>query len=373
MNAVKSNSRVAVIGTGLAGAWCARSLAAQGWAVQVFDKARGAGGRLATRRLDWTDAQGGSRTARLDHGAPAFTARGAAFQRYCEEAVRNGALQRWRPTLAPGSRPLDDVDAAPLFVAQPDMPALCRQLLGAIPATWSVTVDRLTHGAQGWQLEAAGERLPQVFDAVVLAMPLPQTASLLAPHRSDWAQRAALCMMQPCWTLMGVTQAPSDLPPWDLTRPPEGPLAWVMRHEGRPGRQHAPGEIHWVAHARPAWSRQHLERDPHWVQAQLQGALHEALGTPLAWQQASVHRWRFATPANPGAEPETPCWWDAHQALGVCGDAFAGTAGTGVEAAWRSAQALGEAIAMTHGSHWQSAACVPHARVEHRSEASRHA
>ena len=41
---------VAVIGAGLAGAACARGLQAAGVQVTVFDKSRGVGGRLATRR-----------------------------------------------------------------------------------------------------------------------------------------------------------------------------------------------------------------------------------------------------------------------------------------------------------------------------------
>ena len=42
----------------------------QGWAVTVFDKGRGPGGRLATRRAD---------DLRFDHGAQYFTARDPRF------------------------------------------------------------------------------------------------------------------------------------------------------------------------------------------------------------------------------------------------------------------------------------------------------
>ena len=43
-----SPPRIAVIGAGLAGLSCARALRARGATVRLFDKGRGAGGRLAT-------------------------------------------------------------------------------------------------------------------------------------------------------------------------------------------------------------------------------------------------------------------------------------------------------------------------------------
>ncbi|WP_431268910.1 FAD-dependent oxidoreductase [Dankookia sp. P2] len=44
--------RIAVIGAGLAGLSCARALLARGATIRLFDKGRGAGGRLATRRAE---------------------------------------------------------------------------------------------------------------------------------------------------------------------------------------------------------------------------------------------------------------------------------------------------------------------------------
>ena len=69
-----TRARVAIIGAGIAGATCAQILQAAGHAVHVVDKSRGAGGRMATKRLQWTDAQGATRQARFDHGAPGFAA-----------------------------------------------------------------------------------------------------------------------------------------------------------------------------------------------------------------------------------------------------------------------------------------------------------
>lgn len=329
---------MAVVGAGIAGAACAHALAQAGHAVQVFDKARGPGGRLATRRMAWVDSAGQPCMTRLDHGAPGMTAHVEPFGAFVDAGLQAGWLAKWQPTLAAGSLPLDD-DAV-FHVPVPDSPELCRRLLDGVAATWSCAVDNLAWTAPGWQLEAGGQRQGGPFDAVVLALPPAQAAPLLGTHRRDWARHAALAPMQPGWTLMGVA-ADACAPAWELARPPAGPLAWVMRNDARPGRARVPGQAHWVAHARAGWSRQHLEQPPEWVQQQLQAALAETLGQPVDWLHCTVHRWRYALPQARLTAPGESFWWDAAQGLGVCGD-FLG--GSGVEGAWLSAHALSAAM-----------------------------
>jgi predicted NAD/FAD-dependent oxidoreductase len=329
-----SSFKVAVIGAGIAGATCAHVLSRAGLDVHVVDKARGAGGRLATRRLEWKDPTGRARITALDHGAPAFTATNE-FRQFLASIFAPGGVVEWTPTLDVGSRPLDD--AQPLYLPCPDMPSLCRGLLRDIAATGSFAVDRLVRSPRGWQLEAAGSALPGHFNAVVLALPPAQAAPLLAPYRPDWAHCAALIQMQPCWTLMGVSRRPTTARRWDVARPAEGPLDWIVRNDARPSRASVADEAHWVAHARADWSRQHIEEPSAWVQARMEAALQDWVGETIEWQHAVVHRWRYARPQASKAGPVRQFWWDAESGLGVCGD-FLG--GTDVEGAWLSAQAL---------------------------------
>jgi len=326
-----------VIGAGIAGAACARALAQAGHAVQVFDKARGPGGRLATRRMAWVDRAGQACMTRLDHGALGMTAHVEPFGAFVDQGLQAGWLAEWRPVLAAGSLALDTGE---FHVPVPDSPELCRRLLAGVDATWSCAVDDLQWTTSGWQVETDGQRQGGPFDAVVLALPPAQAAPLLGTHRLDWARHAALAPMQPCWTLMGVT-ADAGAPAWELARPSAGPLAWVMRNDARPGRERVPGQAHWVAHARAGWSRQHLERPPEWVQQQLQAALSDTLGLPVDWLCCTVHRWRYALPQAHRAAPGESFWWDAAQGLGVCGD-FLG--GSGVEGAWMSGHSLSTAL-----------------------------
>ena len=349
---------IAVIGAGIAGAACARALSRAGHAVHVFDKSRGPGGRLATRHAEWTDRQGRDRATRLDHGAVGITARGAAFRAFVDQAVSAGWLAEWMPRLAAGSGPAGD--GGRFHVPVPDLPSLCRRLLEGAAARWSFAVDGLHGSPSGWQVQAGGERHPLHFDAVLLALPPAQSAPLLDPHRPDWARHAAAAPMRPCWTLMGVAEAPQPAPDWDLARPRTGPLARVMRNDARPGRERVPGQAHWVVHARAGWSRRHLERPAAWVRQQMQAALAECLGGPVDWQHCVVHRWRYALPQAREAAPAGPCRWDAARGPGMCGD-FLG--GAGVEGAWLSARSLSAALLR----HAPGAAAACHACAVHET------
>lgn len=332
--------RAAVVGAGIAGATCASSLHAAGWQVTVFDKARGVGGRMATRRVTWTGVDGQAVRAEFDHGAQHI----APSHPRCRAAMRRaqlaGVLAAWRPRVhaawpAPQRREV--------LVPVPDMPALARHLLGSVPVRLETQVQRLHRTGDGWHVVAVDGHSTGPFDQVVLAMPPAQAAVLLAGHHDDWADALASVRMEPCWTLMAATQ---DVDwPWDACEPSRGPLAWVARQDRKPGRSLLPGCALWVAHASAAWSAAHHDAAPDAVQQHLSQALAALLpaGIQPQWLHRAVQRWRYAAPAA-ASSAAAECWWDAERGLGVCGDFMGRGEGGGVEAAWRSGDELADTV-----------------------------
>ena len=80
MSDPKDTKRIAVVGAGIAGAACAASLQQAGVQVTLFDKSRGVGGRMSTRRAAWAGEGGNECTVEFDHGAQAITARQPRFR-----------------------------------------------------------------------------------------------------------------------------------------------------------------------------------------------------------------------------------------------------------------------------------------------------
>ena len=75
-----------VVGAGLSGLAAAGALSSAGHEVTVFDKGRGPGGRLATRRIG---------PATVDHGAQFFTVRSRRFEAMVEAWISAGVVGEW--------------------------------------------------------------------------------------------------------------------------------------------------------------------------------------------------------------------------------------------------------------------------------------
>jgi renalase len=336
---------VAVIGSGMAGAACAAGLRSIGTQVTLFEKSATVGGRMATRQAAWTDGEGVEQSVTFDHGAHCFTRTRPRFSAVITRAMAAGCVNEWHPHV----HTVWPVKAGRCIVATPTMPALCSHLLASSTVHLNRTVRRLQRAADGsWYLAIDGAPLAGPFHQVAMAMPPIQAALLLAGHQDVWADLLMARRMEPCWTLMAVTD---DIDwPWDAAEPDRGPLSRVLRNDRLPGRTAPPGLAVWTAHATAEWSAAHLEDEPQAVNAELQLALRAQLptinsdGAAIRWHHANVHRWRYAGPAldrNDGFD-SNECWWDDSLGLGICGDFFGSG---GVEAAWQSGDELADCMA----------------------------
>lgn len=310
-----------MVGAGLAGLSCARVLQDAGLAVTVFDKSRGVGGRLCTRRGDDWQA---------DHGVQYFTTRSPAFRAQVAAWLEAGVVAEWRPQRAVfGPHEASSGEPVQRFVGVPGMSAPAKALAAGLTVRTAHTVQALRRVEGGWQLETAEQGwLPDIFDAVLLAAPAAQAAALLQPVSASLATVAAGHRMLPSWTVMARFDAPPELP-FEAAFVNEGPLRWVARNSSKPGRS---GRECWVLQASAAWSAAHLEDDPE-VAGQALVAAFRALGGPEP-AAVAVHRWRYADcePATTGSV------WEPESGLGLCGDWLLGGR---VEGAWSCGRELG--------------------------------
>jgi hypothetical protein len=323
---------LAVIGAGLAGLSCAEALQQAGLKVTVCEKSRGAAGRMSTRRgEDW----------QCDHGAQYFTARHPDFRAEVERWVRAGVAATWAARLQVLGGTSARVPDATLqrFVGVPTMTAPARHLARALSLATETTITQVQRAADGWQLLTA-ERgwLADRFDAVLLATPAPQAATLLRQPAPQLAARAGTVNMRGSWALMLRFAAPVELP-FDGAFVNEGPLRWIARNNSKPGRG---GRETWLLHATAEWSEAHLDQDADEVAASLLSAFRQLGGpTPQAW---TAHRWRYAD-----TEPslDAGCAWDPDLGVGMCGDWLNGGK---VEGAWLSGRALAQQVLQRFGS-----------------------
>ncbi|MEC7946305.1 MAG: FAD-dependent oxidoreductase [Myxococcota bacterium] len=317
--------RVAVIGAGIAGLTAARTLRDHGFPVTVFDKSRGPSGRMSTRRA--------GEGAQFDHGAQYFTARDPAFRWRVRAWAAAGVVARWEGRF--GTLEADGfAERAPpgaRWVGAPRMSRLGRHLAEGLSLESGVRITALERAGHGWTLRDADGADRGHFDRVLVAVPAPQAAPLLAVA-PDLAAQAAAAPMVACQALMLGFDAPLDLP-FDGVRVSGGPLAWIARDSTKPGR---PAGERWVVHATPDHSATHLEEDGEATVARLLAAFQERTGVTASPTHAVAHRWRFARPAADRVDGPRALY-DPALHVGAAGDWLVGAR---VEAAWQSGAAL---------------------------------
>lgn len=323
MPSQRADFRVAVIGAGMAGLACAQALAEAGVAVRVFDKGRGPGGRMSTRRMEpW----------QFDHGAQYLTVRHPDFREQVASWESAGVVQPWPARLVElrsgGARPRPDDRVR--YVGVPRMNSMLHEAARHLEVRFGTQVTVLMREAEGWRpIEFSGTDLG-LFQAVVVALPAPQAVELLSALPA-LAGPAAAVTMAPCWSVM-LSFAQPLAAAFDGAFVADSPLAWAARNNSKPGRP--PAEA-WVLQATGEWSVRHLETAGEQVIATLLAAFGEALGErKLAPLARTAHRWRYAAPVAPLGES---CLYSAGDGIGVCGDwCLEGR----VEAAWLSGRAL---------------------------------
>jgi renalase len=315
---------IAVIGAGIAGLACARTLVRGGHAVTVFEKNARVGGRTTS-----CDTPFGT----FDHGAQYFTVRDPRFEKAL--AISPGLCKAWSANAVRVLDPHGRVAEAALptreahWVGVPAMDSIAQRWAQALHVELQTRVTRIerdTLDAARWQLQTAGPQdsvhVYSGFDAVLLAAPSPLAAGLLGQSAlaPAIAQELAAVEVAPCWTLLlafpqAVQPTLTHLgPQWNAALSTHHRIAWLARESSKPGRS---AIERWTVQASAAWSQEHLQDDGLRVQAKLMKAFAEVTGIHAEPAYAQVHRWQWAKTTKALGRSHA---WDAKLGIGACGD-----------------------------------------------------
>lgn len=313
---------LAVIGAGVAGLTLARLIAPDA-NVTVFEKARGVGGRMATRYAD----QDGLRLE-FDHGVGHFSASSAEFRNFLSEAVSAGVVAHWPDETR--------------YVGRPRMNALCQWLATDLDIRLNTRIAAVRFDKPEWILLDAkghGQRAAngRPFDGLVLTAPAPQTAAL-APAGCRIAERALSTEMRGRFTLMLGFDAGTSVP--EIEGPiRSGIVSEIIVNSKKPGRPDLPSL---VIHSTHTWAEAHMADSEERVRSRMLGAAADLLQSDLeSLRYVELHRWRHAG-SSPAGSPAQPLFeLDPDSRLAACGDWLADGR---VEGAWRSATELAAAL-----------------------------
>jgi predicted NAD/FAD-dependent oxidoreductase len=276
-------------------------------AVKVFEKSRGVGGRMATRRVEGLQ---------FDHGTQYFTVRDARFRAFIDDLIDRGVVQRWdaRVVILRQGQVEVDEQAKERIVGVPTMNAICRHLAQGANVHKNTRIAAADRRRDGWHLRDDQGRAVGVYDYLLMTAPAPQVAELLPPE-SCLVPYARSARMIGCWAGMFAFADPLPLD-FDGAFVVQSPVNWLARDSSKPQRDARHNT--WVVHASSEWSAANLDRDAADVGPQLLTAFFEACGLEARRTlYAAAHRWRFALAAESLAAGAI---YDADNRIGAGGD-----------------------------------------------------
>ncbi|MEG4458234.1 FAD-dependent oxidoreductase [Microcoleus sp. N9_A1] len=297
---------VVAIGAGMAGLICARQLRLAGYSVAVVEKSRGAGGRVATRRVQGT---------RADHGARYLEPQGDAVQGLIEALVDRQLMKLWTDSV--GEFRQGEISFIPnsCYVAPAGMNAVGKYIAEGLDIWYGRRVKAISRtDNQMWRLslEVTDDNLelPQELfaKAVVVAIPAPQALMFLDSEiglSPDFLDKLRSVEYDPCITVMAGYSAERELDLSNLNPqlksvsfPDDSDLAWIGLDSSK---RFEPQQPVFVVHSTANFADRYLEAaDLNIIGQELLDRTSEYL---IPWlkepQWLQVHRWRYAFCRNP--------------------------------------------------------------------------
>ncbi|TCB95974.1 NAD/FAD-dependent oxidoreductase [Micromonospora zingiberis] len=308
---------VVVVGAGIAGVACAGELRRAGVPVEIRERGRVAGGRMASKRFDGRPA---------DLGAAYFTASDPDFAEVVAGWQAAGLVREWTDTfVAYGEGGRQDVGGPMRWAAPRGLRSLVEHLAQELP----LNVNRLVLEV-GPGPTVDGQRCR----AAVLAMPGPQAALLLDPALAAATEVLGEQRWSP--SLAAVLRFPARR--WADFRGAfvnDHPVLRLVCDDGDRRGDQAPVL---VAHTTAQFAAGHLAQ-PTAAAPTVEAAVRDLLALPDRAVHVHMHRWTYAQPTAAA----TAGFHLDEDGIGLAGDAF-GTPPR-VQTAWRSGRDLGRALA----------------------------
>jgi predicted NAD/FAD-dependent oxidoreductase len=299
-----TRKRIVVVGAGITGLLIASGLRRAGRDVVVFEKSRGVGGRMATKRVG---------EAACDQGAQYFSARTLEFQGHVGEWQRRGLIRPW-----PGG---EGVGGETRWVCVPSMTAIAKHLSEGLDVRRERKVIAVRQEGNGWILDFEGGETVGA-DVLVATSPVPQVLEWLKAGAValDSGSRAVLesIAYEPCLTVVGTVDGPPNLPdPGYLALGPgaDPVLGWLADN-----RRKGTSKVESVTvQANPEWSAANYNRTPDDIRKDLVAASTPLLGVNFI--ESVLHKWKFSRVVS--AAP-LPHWVHPAGNFLMAGDGFGG-------------------------------------------------
>ena len=278
-----------IIGGGISGLTIATELKRNGIKSTIFDKGRGIGGRLATRRIKHSSDIEGI----FDYGAQHFTVTNPKFQAWVNEWLKQGIVEKWSKGFPTVDGNIENHNQT-YYRGIVSNRSIAKHLAKELDIHTSTKIINLNRQDSQWLIQAEnGANF--TGDILIITAPIPQSLALLDNSKitlaSELRKRLEQVIYHKCIAVLALLEKPSQIPkPGGLLL--EGnPLSWIASNHLK---GISPQGYAVTLHAGSEFSETNWEKDNENVVNQLLTAASPWLSSNIFEYQ--VHRWRYSQP-----------------------------------------------------------------------------
>ena len=320
------HTQIAIIGAGVAGLAAASQLIPGSY--QLFEKSRGPGGRLASKRID---------SMRVDIGAQFFTSRDPAFAVCIDQAMALNYVAEWTPRIGAfrKQQPISSPDQQTRYVGNPYMNSFSKYLSKNIDVNTEYEVNSIVRKDSKFLLtKTDGDAY--TADKVLITAPINQMLNML--YGFDLELISSRFAMAATWTAVVASNdqlKSNDGEPLDAVFGGDHPtIDFITSEVSKPARE----SNLIVIHSKPNWAQNNLERTSQEICIDFSTLLSEIFKIQCA--PVLAHRWRFARPLDPKICTQKGTY-KIEEGLWIAGDYLAGGR---VEGAFLAGREAGQRI-----------------------------
>ncbi len=311
-----------ILGSGIAGSTMAKLLSKK-YSVQVFDKAKGVGGRSSNRRY--------KKNLSFDHGAQYISTNSKEFNSFINKLYKKKILKKWEGTHLDYSLKKKDIKTK--YIGKAGNNDISKYLLKKIEVKKQTTVKKLEFNKTYWNI-ITDKNMKFKFKNIIVTFPYPQAKNLLKKYLKKSFKNLNV-EMKPNITLMLAFKNYKFLPISSI-RFNDQNLEWAA-NENSKGRFKSNLNL-WTLQASKKFSAKYINTYKSKKKEVSKLLINKFLNLSGLDKKKiifnNIHGWKYSFNYK---KSNVQSIWSKKLRLGVCGDWFIGPK---IENAWQSSENL---------------------------------
>ena len=323
------SSKLAIIGAGLSGISLA-CLIKKKINVEIFEKSRGVGGRMSTRKAS---------PFIFDHGAQYFKINSKDFMHFISDLLDKNIIKPWsfRQAFFNGNsleklKIVSNKDK--YFVGVPNMDSIVKYLSRNLNINLNTKINKIIKKDDNWFLYDENNKAYGEYNWVILTLPAEQSNAFIS-NKISFHNSINNIKMKGCFSLMVGMKKPLNLG-FEAAYIKNNDISWIALNNSKPFRN---SDCSLIINSSFKYAETNVETSKMDILNHMLNLTEKItennLSKPIL---TTLHQWKYVEAEN---NPQQDYFIDPNQKIAVCGDWFINSR---VEDAFTSANKLSKEI-----------------------------